>query len=137
MSRQGWRLDTPSFCRRSFHAHGGAGPRGSGRVSRDLLHVPVFTESCNPGALLSASNCSLFIELIALLHRLNKPPWVVFPAWGKLPLLSVVEQLWGTNGAWRKGSGPSWQRWPGCGAACGQEGLFGRAACKTERHGEL
>lgn len=53
-------------------------------------------------------NCTLFIELIALLHRLNKPPWVVFPAWGQLPLLSVAEQLWGTNGAWRKGSGPSW-----------------------------
>lgn len=56
------------------------------------------------------------------LWPLKKPPWVVFPGWGKLPLLSVAKHLWGANGAWRKGSGPSWQRWPGCGAACRQEG---------------
>lgn len=115
---------------RFFHAHRGAEPQG---VSRDLLHVPLFTGCCNPGALFSVSGCSIFIEFIDLLHRLNKPPWVVFPAWGQLPLLSIARQLWDANGVWGKGSGPSWQRWPGCGAACGQEGLFGKAACKTER----
>lgn len=127
----GW---TPkASARRSVHAHRGAEPQGSARVSRDLMHMPVLTGYCNPWALLSVSNCSVFIELIALLHRLNKPPWVVFPAWGQLPLLNITKQLWGANGVWRNRSGPSWQRWPGCGAACGQEGLFGKAACKTER----
>lgn len=95
--------------------------------------MPVFTGCCNPGALLSVSNYRVFIEFRAHLHRLNKPPWVVFPAWVQVPLLSAAEQLWGASSAWTKGSGPSLQRWPGCGAACGQEGLFGRAACKTER----
>lgn len=119
--------------RKSFYAHRGVEPQGSAGVSRDLMHMPVLTGYCNPWALFSISNCSVFIEFIALLHRLNKPPWVVFPAWGQLALLDIAKQLWGANAVWRKGSGPSWQRWPGCGAACGQEGLFGRAACKTER----
>ena len=74
------------------------------------MHMPTFTGDSNPWTLPSVFNYSLFIELTALLHRLNKPSWVVFPGWGQLPLLSIAKQPWCANGVWRKGSDSPWQR---------------------------
>lgn len=88
-------------------------PSGLSSTSRDLTHMP-----CNPWTLPSVFNYSLSVELIALLHRLNKPPWVFFPEWGQLPLLSITEQPWCANGVWRKGSVSSGQGWPAGRESC-------------------
>lgn len=96
-------------------------PSGLFSTSRDLMCMP-----CNPWTLPSVFNYSLSVELIALLHRLNKPPWVFFPGWGQLPLLSITEQPWCVNGVWRKGSVSSGRGDLQAGRAAG------KAACKAE-----